>query len=115
MTPADFRRLALSLPEAIEVYRMGRSQFRVKRKMFASLEGPADSVATIYLTSEQQEMLVHSAPKTFAPVLGGWGRLGSTSVRLASANQATVKSALEAAWRNVVPRSLLKGIDRPPR
>jgi hypothetical protein len=114
MTPADFRRLALSMPEATEAYRRGHSQFRVERKAFASLEGPADSVATIYLTSDQQELFVHSAPETFAPVLGGWGRLGSTSVRLASADENAVKSALEAAWRNVARRSLLKRIDKPP-
>jgi hypothetical protein len=114
MTPADFRRLALSMPEATEVYRGGRSQFRVERKAFAILEGPADSVVTLYLTPEQQEMFVHSSPETFAPVLGGWGRLGSTNVRLASADEAAVKSALESAWRNIAPRSLLNRIDKPP-
>jgi hypothetical protein len=77
MTPADFRRLALAMPEATEAYRRGRSQFRVERKAFASLEGPADSVATIYLTSDQQELFVHSAPTTFAPVLGGWAGLAA--------------------------------------
>ncbi len=45
MTPDDFRRLALSQPKAVEVYRGGHSEFRVLRRSFASLEGPA--IATV--------------------------------------------------------------------
>jgi hypothetical protein len=84
MTPEEFRRIALSLPEAQEVYRRGRSHFRVERKAFATLEGPGDAVATVNLTPDQQSMFMHEAPKAFVPVPGGWGRLGSTSVLLAS-------------------------------
>jgi hypothetical protein len=58
MTPNDFRRLALSRPEAVEVFRKGRSDFRVRRKSFASLKGHADSAATVQLTPEQQAMFM---------------------------------------------------------
>jgi hypothetical protein len=113
MTPEDFRRLALSMPEAVEVYRRGHSEFRVERKAFAILEGPADAVAVINLTSDQQAMFMHAAPRTFVPVPGGWGRLGSTSVVLALAKEEMVESALAAAWRNVAPKSVLKRIEKP--
>jgi len=111
MTPDDFRRLTLSQPGAKEVYRRGRSDFRVWRKSFASLEGPADSVATIQLTPEQQSMFMHAASRTFAPVSGGWGRLGATNIMLSYAKETIVVSALAAAWRNVVPKSLVKSTD----
>jgi hypothetical protein len=114
MTPDDFRRIALSMPEAVEVYRRGHSEFRVERKTFASLEGPADTLAMVNLTSEQQAMFMHAAPRTFVPVPGGWGRLGSTNVLLASAKEAMVESALAVAWRKAAPKSLLKRIDKPP-
>jgi hypothetical protein len=113
MTPNDFRLLALSQPEAVEVFRNGRSDFRVWRKSFASLEGPADSVATVQLTPEQQAMFMHAAPGTFVPVPGGWGRLGATNVVLERAEEATVKSALVHAWRNVAPKALLESTDEP--
>jgi hypothetical protein len=90
MTPDDFRRLALSQPEGVEVYRGGHSEFRVLRRSFASLEGPADSVATVQLTSEQQAMFMQAA-------LGGWGRLGATNVVLMYAKEAIVESALAVA------------------
>jgi hypothetical protein len=105
MTPDDFRRIALSMPEATEVYRWEHSEFRVERRTFASLGAPADAVATLNLTSEQQAVFQDSAPRVFEPVPGGWGRLGSTNVLLAWAEELTVESAVEAAWRNVVPKS----------
>jgi hypothetical protein len=113
MTPNDFRRLALSQPEAVEVFRKGRSDFRVWRKSFASLEGPADSIATVRLTPEQQAMFMHTAPQTFMSVLGGWGRLGATNVMLAQADEAMVENALVLAWHNVAPKSLLGSTDEP--
>ena len=116
MTPGDFRRIALSLPETTEVYRWGHSEFRVERRAFASLGGPADTVAKINLTSEQQAVFMDAAPRVFEPVAGGWGRLGSTNVVLAFAKETMVESAVEAAWRNVVPKSpskQKKRIDKP--
>jgi hypothetical protein len=116
MTPDDFRRIALSMPEAAEVYRRGQFEFRVERTTFGSLGGSADTVATLYLTSEQQSVFMHAAPKVFISVPGGRGRLGGTNVVLGSADEATVESAVEAAWRNAAPRSVLKRIDKlPPR
>jgi hypothetical protein len=112
MTPDDFRRLALSRPGAVESFRKGRSDFRVGRKSFASLECLTSSVATIQLTPEQQAMLTQAARSAFVPVPGGWGRLGATNVVLAHAKEAIVESALILAWRNVA-QSLLKSIDEP--
>jgi hypothetical protein len=111
MTPNDFRLLALSQPEAVEDPRKGRSDFRVRRKSFARLEGPAHSVATVQLTPEQQAMFMHAAPRAFVPVPGGWGRLGATNIMLEHAEELTVKSALIHAWRNVAPKALLESTD----
>jgi hypothetical protein len=87
MTPDDFRRIALSMPQATEVYRRGHSEFRVERRTFASLGGPADTVATLNLTPEQQSVFMHATPAAFVSVAGGWGRLGRTNVLLASAEK----------------------------
>jgi hypothetical protein len=113
MTPDDFRRLALSQPGAVETFRKGRSDFRVWRKSFASLERPAASIATIQLTPEQQAMLMQAAPGAFVPVPGGWGRLGATNVVLAHAKEAIIETALILAWRNVAPKSLVNRTDEP--
>ena len=111
MIPDVFRRLALSQPGTLEVFRRGHLEFKVVRKAFASLEGPADSVATIQLTPEQQALFMHAAPRTFVAVPGGLGRLGATNVVLAHAEEAAVEIALITAWRNVAPKSLLDSAD----
>jgi hypothetical protein len=115
MTPEDFRRIALSLPKSVEVYRSGRSHFRVERRAFATLEGPGDAVATVNLTPDQQSMFAFAAPNAFMRVPGGWGRLGRTNVLLPAVTKPLLESALGEAWKNVASNSLLKHIDRSPK
>lgn len=107
MTDDDVRRLALQLPEAEENSHFGKADFRVRGKIFASL--PETQRAVVKLMSEQQEAMAAAEPAVFSPVPGGWGRKGWTSVRLGACDEATLASALAAAWRNVAPRVLQKG------
>jgi hypothetical protein len=108
MTPNAFRRIALSMPDAVEASHMGHPDFRVGGKVFASLGYPDARYAMVKLTPEQQAKLVAATPKVFAPVPGGWGRKGSTHVMLAAANASAVKSALTTAWENVAAKSAAK-------
>jgi hypothetical protein len=111
MTPDAFRRIALSMPEAVEASHMGHPDFRVGRKIFATVGWPDRASAMVKLTPEQQATLAAAEPAVFVPVPGGWGRRGSTNVRLAAADATTVRSALAMAWRNVAPKSVVKRID----
>jgi hypothetical protein len=103
MTAAEFRRLALSLPDAIEAAHMGHPDFRVGGKIFATLGYPKPEFAVVVLTPDQQELFVRTEPKTFTPVPGGWGRTGSTHVLLKTAKQAAVREALKVAHGNRRP------------
>jgi hypothetical protein len=104
MTKDDLRRLARALPGAEEKSQFDNADFRVKNKIFASLKDDATSV--IKLLPEQQAMMVDAEPRVFQPVPGGWGRKGWTQVILANADEITLKSALQTAWRNVAPKTL---------
>jgi hypothetical protein len=106
VTPATFRRLALSLPEASEGAHMGHADFRVRNKIFATLGSPDPGWGMVRLTPEQQQILVEAEPATFRAAAGAWGRRGSTNVRLAAVDAATLESALGMAWRNTAPKSL---------
>ena len=112
MTIEDFRRIALSLPGVEELSGLGYPNFCVERKSFATIEEP-DSTAVLRLTRSQQAEFVAAAPEMFAPVSGGWGRVGSTVVRLEAVEEAKLHEALAAAWRNVVndrPRDQLESL-----
>lgn len=106
VTVATFRRLALSLPEASEGAHMGHADFRVRNKIFATLGSPDPGWGMVKLTPEQQQILVEAEPAMFKPAAGAWGRGGSTNVRLAAVDAATLESALGMAWRNTAPKSL---------
>jgi hypothetical protein len=107
VTPATFRRIALSHPEACEGEHMGHADFRVRNKVFASLGVPDDGWGMVKLTPEQQERFLATDPAMFKPAAGAWGRRGSTLVRLAAADTTTLRSALAMAWRNTAPKSLV--------
>jgi hypothetical protein len=102
----DFRRIAVSLPEASEGAHMGHPDFRVRSKIFATLGVPDAAWGMVKLTPEQQEVLMAAQPAAFTPAAGAWGRRGSTHVRLAAIDRTTLRSALTMAWRNVAPRTL---------
>jgi hypothetical protein len=54
VSPDDFRRLALALPEAEERAHGGRPDFRVRGKVFATLGWPDAEYGMVKLTPEQQ-------------------------------------------------------------
>jgi hypothetical protein len=103
-----FRLIALSLPGVIEGSHQGHADFRVGKRIFATLGYPDKDWGMVKLVPDQQSVLVEAEPDIFRPVPGGWGRQGSTNVRLAAADQVTLQSALSLAWGNVAPKSLLK-------
>jgi hypothetical protein len=107
VTPAGFRKLALSLPQAWESSHLGHPDFRMGKKVFATLSYPDVSWGMIKLTPAQQQSLVRAQPRVFTPVKGGWGVRGATNVKLHVATVTILRPALEAAWKNVAPRTLL--------
>jgi len=106
MTAAEFRRIALRLPEAVESSHGGHPDFRVGGKIFATLGYPNAEFGVVVLTPQDQDLLVRDYPETFTPVKGKWGAWGSTTVVLRSANKGAVRIALEAAWRKRAPKRL---------
>lgn len=106
MTPAEFRRLALALPDTEEHAHLNHPDFRRSGKIFATLAYPDESFAMVKIFPDQQETFVSASPKTFAPVKGAWGKRGCTNVLLKSADKDKVREALAAAWERAAPASL---------
>jgi hypothetical protein len=100
-----FRSIALRLPDAVEGSHQGHTDFRVGKRIFATLGYPDETWGMVKLTPDQQSVLVESEPEIFRPVAGGWGKQGNTNVRLAKADQTTLRSALTMAWNNVAVKS----------
>ncbi len=107
MTAADFRRIALSLPEAVEGSHFGQADFRVGGKIFATLALESEGYGVLLLTADQQAGMVEDEPEIFSPVPGGWGRKGSTRVHLAKVAPDILEGSLRTAWLRKAPKRLL--------
>jgi hypothetical protein len=107
MTATEFRRIALSLPEAEESAHMSHPDFRVGGKIFATLGYPDDDHGMVILPPEEQARLVQTYPKIFTPAKGAWGKRGSTAVSLSAVDKTTLKRAMEIAWRKRAPKDIL--------
>jgi hypothetical protein len=99
MTPADFRRIALSLEGAEESSHMGAADFRVGGRIFATLAHEPQGYGNLMLTPEQQAQFLADAPDIFLPIKGGWGRNGATHIILGAADEPTLTGALQTAWK----------------
>ncbi|HTV77629.1 MAG TPA: MmcQ/YjbR family DNA-binding protein [Steroidobacteraceae bacterium] len=114
MTPEGFRALALTLPECAECQHHDHPDFRIGKRVFATLGYPDDSWGMVKLTPPQQARFMTLHPKVFTPVKGAWGAGGSTCVKLSTATQAAVWPALVEAWNNIVPATLKARHPAPP-
>jgi hypothetical protein len=108
MTAKDFRRIALSLPEAVEGSHFGSADFRVGGKIFATLSLESEGYGVLLLTPEQQAGMVEDEPAIFSPVPKGWGWMGATRVRLAKLAPDILEAALRTAWQRRAPKRLLR-------
>ena len=100
---ARARELALALPEASEAPHFHRLGLRTPRKMFATLDAVARDLNLMF-DPDLRDFYCEQAPQAFAPVPGGWGRMGATRCDLERVDESTLKSALQAAHRLAAPK-----------
>jgi hypothetical protein len=96
---ADFRRIALSLEGAEEGSHMGAVDFRVGGRIFATLASVKEGYGNLMITPELQAAFIADRPDLFLPIHGGWGRMGMTHIRLAVADEDSLRGALHTAWK----------------
>ncbi len=108
MTVDEFRALALALPLSIEKPHFDRASFRVdapRGKTIATLLDTART-ANVFLTVEEQDMLISSEPDLFSKVPNKWGDKGATTIHLDQTDETTALSVLKMSWRHAAPSKL---------
>lgn len=80
---------------------MGRTAYRTKRKIFATL-GDDDRLNLMIHPEERRTGLLEAFPRTFAS-LGGWTRLGWLAVDLRSVEPGLLRELLTDAWTDAQP------------
>ncbi len=104
LTHADVRRLALALPEAEESSHMGTPDFRVRRRIFATIPPALAGQVNLKVTPANLDALVRRSPQVFQDVWGGrW-----MGVQLRAVSRAQLKELLLDAWRLAAPKALVR-------
>lgn len=102
-TATDLRRIALSLPGTTEAPHFDRAAFKVAR-IFATMP-PDGRTANLKLESDEQALKCLTAPVAFAPVPGGWGKQGWTTVTLAKLSTEELRAALVMAHAHALAKT----------
>jgi hypothetical protein len=106
VTPGDIRRIALSMPEAVELPHFDRPSFRVRGKIFATLP-PGGELVFLKLPQLVKESVLQSNPEAHVPLPGAWERGGSTQLRIGRMDEEKLADLVRLAWRTVAPKALL--------
>ena len=95
-----FRQLALSFPETIEQSHFDKTSFRVKKKIFATLD-IKNSRACLMLSEMDQSVFCAYDKSIIYPVPNKWGRHGATFVELKMVRKTMLKDALKQAYTKI--------------
>lgn len=104
ITDSDVRRIALSMPEAEEKSHVGRPDFRIRNKIFATIRS-SNTLTVVKLSVPDQSALVAMDPDTFS--VNSWSHPGWTNVRMKVVTQAQFRTVVQSAWRNVASKKLV--------
>lgn len=92
---------ALALPEAVQLPHFEKTSFRVKKKIFATLDD-ARHRAVVKLSEVDQSVFCAPAPGIIYPVPGAWGKQGWTIIELRKVRKTIFKDALHTAYETVL-------------
>jgi predicted DNA-binding protein (MmcQ/YjbR family) len=98
VTLTHFTKAALALPDVVEAPHFDRNSFRIKKKIFATLDSKL-SRACIKLSEIEQSVFCIS-PAIY-PVPNKWGKQGWTFIELKSVNKNLCMDALYTAYNTV--------------
>ena len=97
--------MALGFEEAIEQPHFHKSSFRVRKKIFATLDNNENTVVFKF-SEHEQSVFTDLAPGSIKPVQGSWGEKGWTEVDLTQVSLDILKYALTTSYCRVAPKAL---------
>jgi hypothetical protein len=110
ITPAQFKKVALSFPEAHEKSSYGNPSIFIAKKFFTRLRKEDDSVVWIVDSIDERDHLMEMDPRTYF-ITDHYRDYPGVLVRIARIDEAMLKKMLERRWRKVAPKTLVKQID----
>ena len=103
VTIKTFRDLAISFEGAHEEPHFEKTSFRVKKKIFATLD-EKNKRACLKLSEIEQDIFSTIDKKIIYPVPNKWGKQGWTFVELPSVQKDILKDALLSAYNSILKK-----------
>jgi hypothetical protein len=112
MDVEEVRRIALSLPETVELPHFESASFRVRGHIFVTLPAAGDR-AHLFVGEDEVHATVAERPAWCEELW--WGRkLSGVLVHLAEADPVLVNELIVEAWRRKAPKRLAATLDHTP-
>ena len=99
------RKLALEFDEAVEQPHFEKSSFRVRKKIFATLDIEKKTLTLKFSPADQSAFSAFDDSVIY-PVSGGWGKQGWTIVELEKVEKDIFTDALTTSYCQVAPKKL---------
>jgi len=99
----EFRKLAMSFPDATEEPHFEKISFRIKKKIFAAFD-EKNNQAVLKLNEIDQSVFCSSSEKIFYEIPNKWGKQGWTIVELSRVRPEMFEDALIRSYENVVTK-----------
>lgn len=97
---ASVRRFALSFPETEELPHFHLSSFRVKKKIFVTMDEKIKRIM-VKLSIIDQSVFCKYDSSVIYPVPGAWGKRGATYIELDKIKLSMLKDAVKTAYYTV--------------
>jgi hypothetical protein len=110
VTPAQFRKIALSFPETSEKLSYGSPAIFVAKKFFTRYRKADNSLVFIVADMHTRDMMPELDPKTYF-ITDHYKDYPSVLVRMERITTDELKRMLERRWRQIAPKKLVKEID----
>ena len=105
MNNDQFRRLAFTFSEVEEKPHFEKTSFRVRKKIFATLDQKKEIVC-LKVNEVDQSVFCDISRGAIYPVPNKWGKQGWTLVELQKVNDELLKDALKISYCSVAPKDL---------
>ena len=105
MNNKSFSELALAFAEATEEPHHHKTSFRVKKKIFATLDFK-NSIACIKFSLIDQSTFVAFGKENIYPVPGKWGQQGWTFFNIMELEDDIIRDAVRVGYCKVAPSKL---------
>jgi hypothetical protein len=114
VTATSFRKAALAFNDVVEQPHFEKASFRIKGKIFATMD-IANKQASLKLPPNEQSVYLLMKPAFASPATGAWGKQGWTRFDLTKVPVLVMREALTTAYTTVAPvKKAAKQVKKTP-